>query len=227
MAEVIKGSTLGASPTSANAPRVSPFNFTDMSLKADDYLQQVRNKAAEIIAQAKVEAQQIADQMKAKAQQEGKQAALQAAEATLRKQVEAQLNRVLPALESAAEQLVTANAAWQESWNNQLLKISTAIASRVIRREVQQDAGITLHWIREALELGMGSPALNVHLHPDDIAVLKDRVQEISTRLTKLGAVRVVADSTVTRGGCRVQSDYGVIDQTIEAQLQRIEQELN
>ena len=152
---------------------------------------------------------------------------MQAAEATLRKQVEAQLNRVLPALESAAEQLVTANAEWQTQWNTKLIALSTAIAARVVRREVTKDSAITMEWIKEALELGMGSPALAVHLHPDDIAVLKDRVQEISARLTKLGPVRVISDPTVTRGGCRVQSEYGVIDQTVAAQLNRIEQELN
>ena len=222
MAEVIKGSSLNGASGGTHAPRMSNFNFSDIGDQAEAYLQQVRAKAVEIITQAKTEAEQI----KGKAQQEGRQAALQAAEATLRKQVEAQLNRVLPALESAAEQLVTANAQWQTEWDKKIIALSTAIAGRVVRRELKKDAGITLDWVREALELGMGTPSLSVHLHPDDIAVLKERVQEISTRLTKLGPVQVISDATVSRGGCRVQSDYGVIDQTVEAQLNRIEQEL-
>lgn len=222
MAEVIKGSSLqGAGGT--HAPRLASFNFADIHSKADAYLVEVRAKAAEIIAAAHSEAEQI----KIKAQHDGRQAALQAAEASLRKHVETQLNRVLPALEHAADQLVLANAQWQQQWDQELVKLSTAIAGRIVRRELTHDAGITVNWVREALEMGMGSPSLAVHLHPDDVEVLKDRVQEIASRLTKLGSVKVVADPAIDRGGCQVRSEYGVIDQTVPAQLARIEQELN
>jgi flagellar assembly protein FliH len=222
MAEVIKASTLSGSQPGTAAPRVSPFNFTDMGTKADTYLEQVRVQAAQIITQAKQEAEQI----KAKAQQEGKQAALQAAEASLRKHVETQLNRVLPALESAGDMVIQANVQWQQEWNKQLVSLANAIAGHVIRREVSQDQAITLRWVSEALELGMACPALSVHLHPEDYSVLKDRVQEITARLSKVGPVRVVADGSISRGGCRVTSDFGVIDQTVEAQLARIQEEL-
>ena len=40
------------------------------------------------------------------------------------------------------------------------------------------------------------------------------------------GAAEVVADGGVTPGGCRVESRFGLIDQQIESQLKRIEDEL-
>jgi flagellar biosynthesis/type III secretory pathway protein FliH len=44
--------------------------------------------------------------------------------------------------------------------------------------------------------------------------------------MAKLGPVQLVSDETITRGGCRVHTEFGVIDQQIESQLQRIEAEL-
>ena len=38
--------------------------------------------------------------------------------------------------------------------------------------------------------------------------------------------LHVIADETVSRGGCRVHTEFGVIDQQIESQLMRIETEL-
>ena len=47
-------------------------------------------------------------------------------------------------------------------------------------------------------------------------------VQEMSG----LGAVEMIADAGVSRGGCRVETRFGAIDQQFEAQLARIEEEL-
>jgi flagellar biosynthesis/type III secretory pathway protein FliH len=36
-----------------------------------------------------------------------------------------------------------------------------------------------------------------------------------------------VADPNITLGGCRLQTAFGVIDKQLEAQLQRVKQELS
>ena len=41
-----------------------------------------------------------------------------------------------------------------------------------------------------------------------------------------LGACELAADPAVTRGGCRVETAFGEIDQAIETQMRRIEEEL-
>jgi flagellar assembly protein FliH len=222
MAEVIKAHAHSQTSRGNTAPRPSPFNFSDLGDRADAYLEQVRQQAQTLLENARQEAEQI----HARAKEEGRQAALAAAEASLKKHVATQLQRVLPALESAGDLLLQANGKWQQEWNRRLVELATAIASRVIRREVRSDVNITLTWVREALELGMASPTLELRLHPDDHQLLAERAEQLTARLAKAGTVRVIADDTIPRGGCRVHSDFGVIDQTVEAQLQRIAMEL-
>ncbi len=41
-----------------------------------------------------------------------------------------------------------------------------------------------------------------------------------------LGPTEIIADAQISRGGCRVDTRFGVIDQQFEAQLARIEEEL-
>jgi flagellar assembly protein FliH len=38
--------------------------------------------------------------------------------------------------------------------------------------------------------------------------------------------VRIVADESITAGGCRVDTEFGSLDQQLEAQLARITEEL-
>lgn len=219
MAGIIKAST---TIVSGQSTRPAAFNFSDMGDKANAYLAQVRAEAQQIIGAARAEAEQI----KQKAQVDGRQAALKAAEATLKTKLDEQFRQLLPAIDSAAQQVTQAKDAWQRHWEKNLVTLATQIAERVIRREVTRQPEISLGLVREALDLATGSHKITVHLNPEDRAALGDRVQHLAARVSKLGPVQVVSDDTVTRGGCRVHTEFGVIDQQIEAQLKRIEAEL-
>lgn len=219
MAGIIKAR---ATHLASQAAHPAAFNFTDMGDQASAYLNQVRQQAAQIVAQARSEAEQI----KTKSQAEGRQAALKAAESAIQGKLDEQLKQLIPALESAAQQLVQAKDQWQRHWESNLVRLATRIAERVIRREVASQPEIPLALVQEALDLATGSQKITLHLNPADRTALGDRVQQLAGRMVKLGPVHVVADETVGRGGCRVHTEFGVIDQQIESQLKRIETEL-
>jgi flagellar assembly protein FliH len=219
MAGIIKAHESSLAGQAAHPPA---FNFADLGERASAYMSQLRAQAAEIISQAKTEAEQI----KTKAQAEGRQAALKSAEAAIQTKLDEQLKQLLPALESAAEQVLQARSEWQQHWERNLIHLATMIAQRVVRQEISAHPQIPLTFISEALELATGTQKVTLHLHPTDRAALGDRVQQLAGRMAKLGPVHVVSDETVTRGGCRVHTEFGVIDQQIESQLKRIETEL-
>ena len=63
-------------------------------------------------------------------------------------------------------------------------------------------------------------------MNPDDMRSLRDQVQKLLNPYASLAATELVADETISPGGCRVETEHGVIDQQIEAQLARISEEL-
>jgi flagellar assembly protein FliH len=140
--------------------------------------------------------------------------------------VDERLAASLPAVDAAVEAIRASQAQWLVHWQHAALAVATAIAERVIRREVKHAPEITLDLVSEALELAAGSAEVQLRMHPDDLAALGRRVDEIAAKLHRLGAVSVVADGAISRGGCRVDTRFGSIDQQFEAQLARIELEL-
>jgi flagellar assembly protein FliH len=198
------------------------YNFDDMALKANQYLDQVRAQAADILRQAEVKAQAICK----RAEEDGRQAALRAVEKVLDEKVGRQMATLLPALDQAVAGVVEARQAWLRHWEQTAVRVAAAIAGRVVRREVRECPEITLALVTEALELAAGSPEIKVHLHPSDHAALGQQVQALTSRLARVGEAQVVADPQITAGSCRVNTRFGVIDQQFEAQLARIEQEL-
>ena len=111
--------------------------------------------------------------------------------------------------------------------DQRVLQLAVAIAQRIIRRELQQQPSISLQWIRESLELVVGSRRLRICLHPDDHLMLAEQVERIAAEVARFAKLDITSDPTVSQGGCRVESEHGLVDQCVEAQLQRIVQELD
>ncbi len=198
------------------------FAFDDLEESARSQLEAARREAAELLTAARQEAEQLRRQ----AEEDGRAAAGQAIEQIIAERVATQVATTMPALDQAVADLRAAKADCLVRWEEAALGVATAIAARVIRREVSHSPEISLSLVRESLELAAGSTDLQLRMHPDDLAVLGAEVEDLLGQLVRSGERALVADATITRGGCRVDTRSGSIDQQFEAQLARIEQEL-
>ena len=79
----------------------------------------------------------------------------------------------------------------------------------------------------EAVRQAEGSAEITVQLHPEDLALLRLHHSALLNGLPASGPVRFAASSEVTRGGCLVQTRFGVIDARRETKLEQLRQTLN
>jgi flagellar assembly protein FliH len=100
----------------------------------------------------------------------------------------------------------------------QVVQLALAIASRILERELSVDRGLLLAMARVALDRLGEHAAATIRLHPDDFAVVMAArgAEPLSEQ------VQVVADPVVGRGGCLVQSDFGLMDVGIESQFREL-----
>lgn len=198
------------------------FNFDDMAVKAAQYLEKVKLEAAQIVVEAKQEATAARQQAEA----EGRRAAQQAVEQMVQKQLQQQLATLVPALRQAIQEIHHAKQAWLRHWEQSGVHLASAIAARVIRRELATQPEIPLKLIRDALELAAGSAQVRLHLNPADHTALLPQIQLLVKEISGLGPTEIAPDPAITAGGCRVETRFGTIDQQFDAQLARIEEEL-
>jgi len=196
----------------------SVFNFEDLNEQANAYLANVRVEAAKIV----VAAEQEADSIRRRAAAEGSAAA----DNVIDQKIEKRLQTAIPAIQKAIAQIEPARQEWLGSWEQQAVRLAAAMAARVIRRELKDQPEVAVTLIREALELASGATKMRVLLNPADHAALGDQIKLLVDEFSQLAATECVADERITLGGCRVETSFGTIDQTIEAQLARIEEEL-
>ncbi len=137
------------------------------------------------------------------------------------------MQTLLPALEHLVREINDMKGALLAEWERSTVKIAMAIASRIIRREVEHDPQISLEVIREALRLAAGSAEIKLHVNPSDYTNLGSQLHRVAATMAQIAPSEIIADASVSPGGCRVETKHGEIDQQIETQLCRIEEELN
>jgi flagellar assembly protein FliH len=216
MATIIKSTSAAkSSPTIA-------YQLHDVSEQAQRCLDEARTQAEAIVNDANREAEHIRQM----AQEDGLAAATRLAEAAVDEKIGQQIQTLLPALSGVIAKLSDARQAWLRHWERNTVGLAVRIAGRAIRRELARDPEITLGLIQEALELAAGSPHLKIMLNPDDFHSLGAQAKMLAGQLAAVAKTEIVPHESITIGGCRVETAYGVIDEQIETRLQRIASEL-
>ncbi len=106
----------------------------------------------------------------------------------------------------------------QQAMAGALADAATALARQVVRGELAANPQQVAMVAREALEtLLLSARHVTVRVHPDDQPLVAQGAEEV---LSARGA-RLLADAGVTRGGCVVESDIGIIDASIESRWRR------
>jgi len=210
--------TILRSADAATRSRVAAVRFDDLATQAEAHLARARAEAAEIVARARSEVDAIC--------REAARAGCTAAMEEVENLVAANLAPALAALGEAAAELTRAKQRWLAHWETAAVRLAAAMAAKIIRRELSRQPDITLALVREALDLAAGSTNIRLWLHPEDYKLLGGHAKAAADALSSLGHVEVAPNASIGRGGCRVETRFGSIDQQIESQLRRIEEEL-
>ncbi len=140
-----------------------------------------------------------------------------------RKAGRAELDAMLADLQVRADRLATSLdflarplARMDEEVQRQLAQLAILLARQIVRRELRADPAQIIAIVRETVGLlPAGTRAVQVHLHPDDAALLRERLATASAE----SAWSIVEDPVLAPGDCRVTAEAAVIDARLEARL--------
>jgi flagellar assembly protein FliH len=105
-----------------------------------------------------------------------------------------------------------------EAVEQELNEVAIALASHLMRRELERDSAQMTVAVRDCLAvLPSGSRNLTLHLHPADAVLVREALPDDASR-----AWRLEEDAGLERGDLRVQSDSTQIDGRIETRLREI-----
>jgi flagellar biosynthesis/type III secretory pathway protein FliH len=107
----------------------------------------------------------------------------------------------------------------------QLVQLALKVAEKVLRRRLDDHPEAIVPIVEEALEAARGYRGghLLLRVNPADVPALEGFKKRLLERDPRWQSLEVAAEATMARGGCRIETDFGTIDASVETQLAAIE----
>ena len=125
---------------------------------------------------------------------------------------------MLRRLSQTLDDLVRLRAEMIHKTERQVVELAIAVATRIVHREIAVDRELLVAMARVALDRLGDAASATIRLHPEDYAA----IERLGSSCLTSGPVTILADSHIHRGGCLVESDFGVIDVSVDAQVEEL-----
>lgn len=145
----------------------------------------------------------------------GRAAGLEAARAETEAR-QRNLDAVTRQLESMLQAMSRPLGQLDDAVHGQIAMLATALARALLRRELRTEPAQIIGIVRDTVALLPASArGVRVMLHPEDAALVRERLSMAGPEQ----AWSIIDDPVLSRGDCRVHTDFAQIDATIEARL--------
>jgi flagellar biosynthesis/type III secretory pathway protein FliH len=135
--------------------------------------------------------------------------------------------------EGLAETVVTLAAARMEATRLADLSrvaaiaLATKMAEKIVGRAIALAPDVMAEIVGEALATCRpGAGVVRLRLHPDDLAAIETRRMALAARAPAGSALEFLADDSVGRHGCVIETPQGRVDARLESQLAALERVL-
>jgi flagellar assembly protein FliH len=185
-----------------------------IEMASSDFLA-VEQKSESLIRQAQIKASEIEKDAYEKGFAEGQKAGQEVGE----NMMEALLKQYAKSL----EELRKLRKDVFVSSEREVIRLALEVAKKLIKREVVLDEELILTLVKVALSRAAEQTVLTVRVNSKDYQVIQRYQSAQSSGSLLNDGVKLIEDSAISRGGCLIETESGLVDARIEEQLREIE----
>ena len=212
-------SSLDDSLEANGAAQESPKNQAQRLLdEARRTLDEARTQAEHLVEEARRHAEEI----EAVAYQAGFEQGEEAGQRLSDQKTESamrSLHAVLEEIEAQRVQLL-------RSSEERLIRVAFLIALKLIHRELHQDPSVVFDIVREAISRVQRASRLTLYVSPHDFKFIEGHLDELTALTKQEMRIAVEPDPNIPRGGCKVTSNTGEVDATIDSMIRNLQERL-
>lgn len=108
-----------------------------------------------------------------------------------------------------------------------ILEISVDIAKSIIKKELESDPQVLINTIVDVLKtVSKNEPKITIKVNPQSVQFIKDAISNITYQYGIDSKINILADPSVEDGGCILQTNNGIVDASIDTQIEIIKKAL-
>ena len=183
--------------------------------EAEELVAKAKAEADEILRKAHEEEQRIFDRAQSdgygKGQEDGYQTGNQEAERLVER-----LHKMIDAVQEKRQEIL-------DGTEQQIVDLVILMTRKVVKIMSDSQKNIIMANVLQALKKVKGRGDVTLRVNLSDLKLTTAHVKDFITQVEGIKNITVVEDSSVDKGGCIVETDFGSIDARIASQLGELE----
>ena len=124
-------------------------------------------------------------------------------------------DQLLMKVENLKAQLVNHNEVY-------FIKLLYQMATKIAMSEISEKPETIISVLREVTETAQSDQKMNVKLAPSDFKFITDSYEQLSRNFEFLKNLKLEAAPELSAGGCKIETNYGSINATIEQRVAKL-----
>jgi flagellar assembly protein FliH len=186
--------------------------------EAKGIIEEARKKAQELEAEIQDKVDKHEKEAFAKGHAEGREEGFQEGRGEVERLVES-LQKIISAAIDKRNQII------QES-ETQVINLVLLIAKKVIKVISENQRNVVINNVVQALRKLKSRGDVVIRVNLADVELTSEHINDFMKMVENVKSVTVLEDSSVDRGGCIIETDFGQIDARISSQLHEIEEKI-
>lgn len=190
---------------------------------------QAENEAQKIIADAREQASQIQakseiekDEIKRNSYEEGLKEGKKDGYDSGKEEVNRLIDRshkILEAVLNRREQILNET-------EEQIVQLVLLMTRKVVKVMSENQKSVVMANVLSALKKVKARGDVTIRVNLEDVKLTTEHIKDFIEQVESVSGITVVEDSSVEKGGCIVETDFGAIDARISSQLSELESKI-
>jgi flagellar assembly protein FliH len=213
--EIVKNAETAAFATVKQQTDKAQIIKTEAEKSAADIVKKAQEEAQAILEKAHADEQSIRETAKNegfdKGHEEGYQFGNEEASRLIMR-----LHTIIEAVQGKRQEIL-------DSTEQQIVELVLLMTRKVVKIMSDNQKSVVMANVVQALKKVKGRGEVTLRVNMEDVKLTTDHIKDFIKEVENVKNITVLEDSSVEKGGCIVETDFGAIDARISSQLSELE----
>ncbi|MBO5136884.1 MAG: flagellar assembly protein FliH [Spirochaetaceae bacterium] len=191
---------------------------SDADKKAEEILKSAQDQAASIVADAEAQREKIKNDAYNAGFEEGRENGF--------KEGNQEAERLIDRLHVILDRVMDKRQEILDSTEQQIVELVLLMTRKIVKIISENQRNVVMSNVLQALRKVKGRGDVTVRVNLADLKLTTEHTKEFMNSVENIKNLTIMEDSSIDRGGCIVETDFGSIDARISSQLAELEQKV-
>ena len=183
--------------------------------EASSIIDEAKKQAEKIIAEARAEEQEIISKAQAEGLKKGREEGFSNGQNEVERLVE-RMHKIIDSVQDKRQEIL-------DNTEQQIVDLVILMTRKVVKIMSDNQKSVIMANVVQALKKVKGRGDVTLRVNLSDIKLTTEHVQDFIKEVENIKNISIVEDSSVEKGGCIVETDFGAVDARIASQLSELE----